>query len=130
MMDAFKQMRPPPPPPPTTDTKDNAANGEAEDSASGKEEDSSGQRDEGEVTEPVAKLLEERVSELERRLQGYVDSKLAELEMKLVTKLDKLSERIDTLNHQSQNTDSEQSNIVKSNGIVPAMPLSEDQQLD
>ena len=132
MMDAFKQMRPPPPP--TINTKDNEAshttNGEAEDTANGKEEDKSGQKDEGQVNERVAKLLEESVSELERRLQSYVDSKLAELEMKLVMKLDKLTARIDTLNRQSQNTDYEQCNTVRSNGIVHAMPLSEDQQLD
>lgn len=132
MMDAFKQMRPPPPP--ATSTMDNdpsqAANGGVEESAGGKGEVSSGQGVEGQMNECMAKLLEERLSELESRLQGYVDSKLAELEMKLVMKLDKLSGRIDMLTCHSQNVDTEQCNTVRSNGIVAAMPLSEDQHLD
>lgn len=131
MMDAFKQMRPPPQPA-TVNTMDDdhsqVVNGETEESCSGKgEEAGSGHSDDQQETnERMAKLLEERVSELERRLQGYVDSKLAELEMKLAMKLDKLSGRIDMLDKQSQNMDTKQCDIVKSNGI----PLSEDQQLD
>ena len=131
MMDAFKQIRPPPPPPTTVGSDTNqAAKGEVEDRASGEEEASSEQGSEGRLKECVAKLLDERLSELERQLHGYVDSKLAKLEMQLVTKLNKLSERIDTLCRQSQNSDSEQCNSSKSNGIVSFMQLSEDQQLD
>ena len=131
-MDAFKQMRPPPPPATTTTDNDasQAASGELEKSARGKAETSGGKGDEGQMNECMAKLLEERLSELESRLQGYVDSKLAELEMKLVMKLGKLSGRVDMLNCHSQNVDTEQCNTVRSNGIVAAMPLSEDQQLD
>ena len=132
MMDALKQMRPPPPPPPppvTDDTTDGeqsqADNGGAEELERGREA-SSCHGDEGEMNEHIAKLLEERLSELERRLEVYVDSKLAELEVKLVGKLDKLSGRVDRLNQQSLNIDSTQCNSVHSNGI----PLSEDQQLD
>ena len=128
MMDAFKQMRPPPPPV-TDDTTDGeqsqADNGGAEELERGREA-SSCHGDEGEMNEHIAKLLEERLSELERRLEGYVDSKLAELEVKLVGKLDKLSGRVDRLNQQSLNIDSTQCNSVHSNGI----PLSEDQLLD
>ena len=132
MMDAFKQMRPPPPPATNSTDSDpsQSASGELEESARGKGEANSGQGDEGQIIEPMAKLLEERLSELESRLQGYVDSKLAELELKLVMKLDKLSGRIDMLNCPSQNMDTEQCNIVRSNSTVAAMPLSQDQQLD
>lgn len=126
MMDAFKQMRPPPPLA-TDDTTDSersqTVNGGAEERGG---EASSCHGDEGEMNEHIAKLLEERLSELENRLQGYVDSKLAELEVKLVMKLDKLSGRVDMLNQQSLNIDSKQCNSVHSNGV----PLSEDQQLD
>ena len=130
MMDALKQMRPPPPPPPATDDttdgeQSQADNGGAEELERGREA-SSCHGDEGEMNEHIAKLLEERLSELERRLEGYVDSKLAELEVKLVGKLEKLSRRVDRLNQQSLNIDSTQCNSVHSNGI----PLSEDQQLD
>jgi hypothetical protein len=116
MMDAFKEMRPPPPPATDSDSSQ-VVNG-------GVEEASSCHGDEGEVNKHIAKLLEERLSELENRLQGYVDAKMAELEDKLVMKLDKLSGRVDMLNQPSQNT--ELCNIIESNGI----PLSEDQQLD
>ena len=128
MMDAFKQMRPPPP---LTPAIDDTTDGEQSQADNGGTEErgreaSSCHGDEGEMNDHIAKLLEERLSELERRLEGYVDSKLAELEVKLVGKLDKLSGRVDRLNQQSLNIDSTQCNSVHSNGI----PLSEDQQLD
>ncbi len=116
MMDAFKEMRPPPPPATDSTTDSEAINGV-------REEASSCHGDDGQVNKHIAKLLEERLSELENRLQGYVDAKMAELEKKLAMKLDKLSGRVDMLNQQSQNT---KLCNIESNGV----PLSEDQQLD
>ena len=127
-MDAFKQMRPPSPPPPPVVTSQ-ATSEEREDSAGGKEETGSAQSTTAlNLNECVTKLLDERMSELETRLQDYVDSKIADLQAQLISKLDNLSQRLDALHQPEGSSNKQQCHIT--NGTPLSLPLSEDQQLD
>ena len=131
MMDAFRQLQPPPPPPPPPppeDTRTDQSLGEGGEERDVRKEEDGGDNEISQLnlSKDVAKLLDERLLELETRLRNYVDSKLANLEKQLLSKFNNLSERIDVLN-QTHQLDAISGHCEVSNGGIA---LSEDPQLD
>lgn len=131
LMDAFKQIRPPPPPPTAASDQLTTEEGGGEEGASQQEESSD--YDGNNLNENVSKLIEERLSEMERRLLGYIDSKFADLEKTFLSKVDHLTQRLDSLHQTHDHSSSrncEGTSHMSSNGDLPSLTLSEDQQLD